>query len=48
MMLPRLSSGEWVGANATPRRVQGSDVTRLATSAERDGDATCSPAKSPS
>lgn len=39
MMLPRLSSGEWVGANAITEEGAGSDVTRLATTAERDGDA---------
>jgi alkylation response protein AidB-like acyl-CoA dehydrogenase len=39
VMLPRLSSGEWVGANAITEEGAGSDVTRLATSAERDGDA---------
>jgi alkylation response protein AidB-like acyl-CoA dehydrogenase len=38
-MLPRLSSGEWVGANAITEEGAGSDVTRLATRAERDGDA---------
>jgi alkylation response protein AidB-like acyl-CoA dehydrogenase len=39
VMLPRLSSGEWVGANAITEEGAGSDVTRLATLAERDGDA---------
>lgn len=38
-LLPRLSSGEWVGANAITEDGAGSDVTRLATRAERDGDA---------
>jgi alkylation response protein AidB-like acyl-CoA dehydrogenase len=38
-MLPRLSSGEWVGANAITEEGAGSDVTRLTTRAERDGDA---------
>jgi alkylation response protein AidB-like acyl-CoA dehydrogenase len=38
-MLPRLSSGEWVGANAITEEGAGSDVTRLATRAERDADA---------
>jgi alkylation response protein AidB-like acyl-CoA dehydrogenase len=37
-MLPRLCSGEWVGANAITEEGAGSDVTRLATRAERDGD----------
>jgi alkylation response protein AidB-like acyl-CoA dehydrogenase len=37
--LPRLSSGEWVGANAITEEGAGSDVTRLAARAERDGDA---------
>jgi alkylation response protein AidB-like acyl-CoA dehydrogenase len=39
VMMPRLSSGEWVGANAITEEGAGSDVTRLATRAERDGDA---------
>jgi alkylation response protein AidB-like acyl-CoA dehydrogenase len=39
LMLPRLSSGEWVGANAITEEGAGSDVTRLATRAERDGNA---------
>jgi alkylation response protein AidB-like acyl-CoA dehydrogenase len=39
LMLPRLSSGEWVGANAITEEGAGSDVTRLATRAERDADA---------
>lgn len=38
-MLPRLSSGEWVGANAITEEGAGSEVTRLATRAVRDGDA---------
>jgi alkylation response protein AidB-like acyl-CoA dehydrogenase len=38
-LLPLLSSGEWVGANAITEEGAGSDVTRLATRAERDGDA---------
>jgi alkylation response protein AidB-like acyl-CoA dehydrogenase len=37
-ILPRLSSGEWVGANAITEEGAGSDVTRLATRAEQDGD----------
>lgn len=37
-MLPRLSSGEWVGANAITEEEAGSDATRLATRAERTGD----------
>jgi alkylation response protein AidB-like acyl-CoA dehydrogenase len=37
-ILPRLSSGEWVGANAITEEGAGSDVTRLATRAERDAD----------
>lgn len=36
--LPRLTSGEWVGANAITEEGAGSDVTRLAARAERDGD----------
>jgi alkylation response protein AidB-like acyl-CoA dehydrogenase len=39
VMLPRLSSGEWVGANAITEEGAGSDVTRLAARAERDADA---------
>lgn len=39
VVLPRLSSGEWVGANAITEEGAGSDVTRLATTAERDADA---------
>jgi L-prolyl-PCP dehydrogenase len=37
-MLPRLTSGEWVGANAITEAGAGSDATRLAARAERDGD----------
>lgn len=37
-MLPRLSSGEWVGANAITEEGAGSDATRLAARAERIGD----------
>jgi alkylation response protein AidB-like acyl-CoA dehydrogenase len=37
-LLPRLSSGDWVGANAITEDGAGSDVTRLATRAERDED----------
>lgn len=37
-MLPRLCSAEWVGANAITEEGAGSDVTRLATRAERDAD----------
>jgi alkylation response protein AidB-like acyl-CoA dehydrogenase len=37
-ILPRLSSGEWVGANAITEEGAGSDVTRLATEAERAGE----------
>jgi alkylation response protein AidB-like acyl-CoA dehydrogenase len=36
-MLPRLSSGEWVGANAITEEGAGSDATRLATRADRAG-----------
>lgn len=39
LMLPRLASGDWVGANAITEEGAGSDVTRLAARAERDGDA---------
>jgi alkylation response protein AidB-like acyl-CoA dehydrogenase len=38
VMLPRLSSGEWVGANAITEDGAGSDVTRLAARAEREAD----------
>jgi alkylation response protein AidB-like acyl-CoA dehydrogenase len=37
-MLPRLSSGEWVGANAITEEDAGSDATRLAARAERSGE----------
>jgi alkylation response protein AidB-like acyl-CoA dehydrogenase len=37
-MLPRLSSGEWVGANAITEEEAGSDATRLAARAVRAGD----------
>jgi alkylation response protein AidB-like acyl-CoA dehydrogenase len=37
-ILPRLSSGEWIGATAITERGAGSDATRLATTAERVGD----------
>jgi alkylation response protein AidB-like acyl-CoA dehydrogenase len=37
-LLPRLSSGEWVGANAITEEGAGSDATRLATRAERAGE----------
>jgi alkylation response protein AidB-like acyl-CoA dehydrogenase len=37
-ILPRLSSGEWVGANAITEEGAGSDVTQVATRAERDGE----------
>ena len=36
-MLPRLSSGEWVGANAITEEDAGSDATRLAARAVRTG-----------
>lgn len=36
-ILPRLSSGEWVGANAITEEDAGSNATRLATRAERAG-----------
>jgi alkylation response protein AidB-like acyl-CoA dehydrogenase len=36
-ILPRLSSGEWVGANAITEEGAGSDATRLATKAEKAG-----------
>jgi alkylation response protein AidB-like acyl-CoA dehydrogenase len=38
-ILPRLSSGEWIGANAITEEGAGSDATRLATRAERAGQA---------
>jgi alkylation response protein AidB-like acyl-CoA dehydrogenase len=37
-ILPRLSSGEWVGANAITEEGAGSDATRLTTRAERAGE----------
>jgi alkylation response protein AidB-like acyl-CoA dehydrogenase len=37
-ILPRLCSGEWVGANAITEEGAGSDATRLATRAERAGE----------
>lgn len=37
-VLPRLASGEWVGANAITEAEAGSDVFALKTTAERDGD----------
>jgi alkylation response protein AidB-like acyl-CoA dehydrogenase len=37
-MLPRLASGEWVGANAITESEAGSDVFALRARAERDGD----------
>lgn len=37
-MLPRLSAGEWIGANAITEEDAGSDATRLATRAERIGE----------
>ncbi len=37
-LLPRLASGEWVGANAITETEAGSDVYSLKTEAERDGD----------
>lgn len=37
-ILPRLSSGEWVGANAITEEEAGSDATRLATRAEKAGE----------
>jgi len=36
-ILPRLTSGEWVGANAITEEEAGSDATRLATRAEKAG-----------
>jgi L-prolyl-PCP dehydrogenase len=36
-VLPRLASGEWVGANAITEAEAGSDVTALKTTATRDG-----------
>ncbi|MCO5997397.1 acyl-CoA dehydrogenase family protein [Actinoallomurus rhizosphaericola] len=37
-VLPRLCSGEWIGANAITEEGAGSDATALATRAVRDGD----------
>jgi alkylation response protein AidB-like acyl-CoA dehydrogenase len=37
-VLPRLSSGEWVGANAITEEGAGSDATRLAARADRAGE----------
>src|SRR5262249_4352215 len=37
-VLPRLASGEWVGANAITEADAGSDVFSLRTTAVRDGD----------
>jgi alkylation response protein AidB-like acyl-CoA dehydrogenase len=37
-ILPRLASGEWIGATAITEKGAGSDATRLATRAERAGD----------
>jgi alkylation response protein AidB-like acyl-CoA dehydrogenase len=37
-VLPRLSSGEWIGANAITEEDAGSDATRLAARAERIGE----------
>jgi L-prolyl-PCP dehydrogenase len=37
-VLPRLASGEWIGANAISEAVAGSDVFALRTRAVRDGD----------
>lgn len=37
-ILPRLISGEWIGANAITEEGAGSDATRLATRAERVGE----------
>jgi alkylation response protein AidB-like acyl-CoA dehydrogenase len=37
-LLPRLSSGEWVGANAITEEGAGSDVTRLTTRADSAGE----------
>lgn len=37
-MLPRLCSGEWIGANAITEERAGSDVTRLGSRAERVGE----------
>jgi alkylation response protein AidB-like acyl-CoA dehydrogenase len=37
-VVPRLASGEWIGANAMTEAEAGSDVSRLQARAERDGD----------
>ncbi|HEY7485978.1 MAG TPA: acyl-CoA dehydrogenase family protein [Streptosporangiaceae bacterium] len=37
-MLPRLTAGEWIGANAITEAEAGSDVTALRTRAVREGD----------
>lgn len=37
-ILPRLSSGEWIGANAITEEGAGSDATRLCSRAERAGE----------
>ena len=37
-VLPRLTSGEWIGANAITEASSGSDVSNLKTLAEQDGD----------
>lgn len=37
--LPRLASGEWIGAYALTEEGAGSDVSAIATTARRDGDA---------
>lgn len=37
-VVPRLTSGEWIGANAMTESEAGSDVSRLQTRAVRDGD----------
>lgn len=37
-VLPRLCSGEWIGANAITEESAGSDVTAVTARAERDGD----------
>ena len=37
-ILPRLASGEWIGANAITEEEAGSDATSLRTKAERAGD----------
>lgn len=37
-LLPQLASGEWIAANAMSEAAAGSDISRLATTAVRDGD----------